>query len=261
MFYVYEWFVIETGEIFYVGKGTGRRFKVRKHNKFFNEFIKRNNCESRIVKTFEKEADAFAYEYDRVSELKNIGQCVCNINDGGFGGSTSWWNDEIREKYSKTNVMKSSEQRKRMSKNNPMKNADVAKRVRYAHRRKICIGDRVYSGLIEAANEYGVSPNTIHDWAKRGYSVDLLPCYYYGNEKPEVKIRSHNTTGKKIYVDDVLFQSIKEAAKYVGVGRSTLIAALNSNQLCKGHVCKYGNQQPRQGKFDNSTLQGSTTNG
>lgn len=34
MYYVYEWFVIETDEIFYVGKGTGRRFKVRKHNKF-----------------------------------------------------------------------------------------------------------------------------------------------------------------------------------------------------------------------------------
>lgn len=30
MFYVYEWFIVETGEIFYVGKGTGKRYQVKK---------------------------------------------------------------------------------------------------------------------------------------------------------------------------------------------------------------------------------------
>ena len=40
MFYVYEWFVKETGEVFYVGKGIKNRYKVKKHNKFFNDFIK-----------------------------------------------------------------------------------------------------------------------------------------------------------------------------------------------------------------------------
>ena len=39
MFYVYEWFVKESGEVFYVGKGTKNRYKVKKHNKFFNDFI------------------------------------------------------------------------------------------------------------------------------------------------------------------------------------------------------------------------------
>ena len=101
MFYVYEWYVKETNEVIYVGKGTNRRYKVTKHNKFFNEFIKRFECESRIIKYFEKEKDAFAYEYDRVKELKQIGQCVCNIYDGGFGGTTSWWNEKRRDEYSK----------------------------------------------------------------------------------------------------------------------------------------------------------------
>ena len=39
MYYVYEWYVKETGEIFYVGKGTKNRYKVKKHNRFFNDFI------------------------------------------------------------------------------------------------------------------------------------------------------------------------------------------------------------------------------
>ena len=62
MFYVYEWYVVESGEIFYVGKGTRNRYKVRKHNKFFNDFITRYNCDSRIIKEFKTEKEAFEYE-------------------------------------------------------------------------------------------------------------------------------------------------------------------------------------------------------
>lgn len=56
MYYVYEWFIVETGEVIYVGKGTGRRYKVRKHNRLFNEMIRRFECDSRIVKEFEPNA-------------------------------------------------------------------------------------------------------------------------------------------------------------------------------------------------------------
>ena len=39
MFYVYEWFIVETNFVFYVGKGCRNRYKVRKHNKLFNYII------------------------------------------------------------------------------------------------------------------------------------------------------------------------------------------------------------------------------
>ena len=29
MYYVYEWYNVDTGEILYVGKGTGNRYKVK----------------------------------------------------------------------------------------------------------------------------------------------------------------------------------------------------------------------------------------
>ena len=54
-FYVYEWFIIETKEIFYVGKGCRNRYKVRKHNKLFNSILENNNCASRIIMYFETE--------------------------------------------------------------------------------------------------------------------------------------------------------------------------------------------------------------
>lgn len=244
MFYVYEWFNLDTDEIFYVGKGTGRRYKVRKHNKFFNDYIKRNNCSSRIIKTFEKEQDAFSYEYVRVNELKEAGQCACNIYDGGFGGTTEWWTESLREKYSEKNVMKSKLQRERMSSNNPMKDKKTAMIVGAAHKRKVCVGDKVYGGLVEVADYYGVNPSAISFWIERGYSRDRKPCYYYGENKPDVVIRTHNTTGKKVVVDGISFDSVKAACEYIGVDRRRLQKAILENKPCNGHECKYGNQQP-----------------
>ena len=61
MFYVYEWYIVDTGEIIYVGKGFRNRYKCRKHNRIFAEFLKRYNCESRIVKYFEKEEDGYYF--------------------------------------------------------------------------------------------------------------------------------------------------------------------------------------------------------
>ena len=154
MYYVYEWYVIETNEVFYVGKGTRNRYKVKKHNKFFNDFNSRYNCDSTIIKTFQKEEDAFSYEYERIKELKALGQCVCNIYEGGTGGTTSWWTREMRESYSKKNVMKSEKQRIRMSQNNPMKNKEVSQKVGMTKRRRVIIGDRIYNSVSEAKNAY-----------------------------------------------------------------------------------------------------------
>ena len=122
MFYVYEWYIKNTGEIIYVGKGCKRRYKVKKHNSIFNEMLKQYECDSRIVKTFNSEKDAFDYENTRVNELREKGQCICNIYDGGFGGTSDDWSDKKRELYSKKNVMKRPEQRNRMKCANPMSN-------------------------------------------------------------------------------------------------------------------------------------------
>ena len=59
MFYVYEWYIVSTNEVIYVGKGCRNRYKVRKHNQFFNDMITRFECDSRIIKYFEKEEKRF----------------------------------------------------------------------------------------------------------------------------------------------------------------------------------------------------------
>ena len=109
--------------------------------------ITRFECNSRIIKYFEKEEDAFAYEYDRVKELQSIGQCKCNIYKGGFGGETKTWTAEKRAIYSEKNVMHSTEQRQRMSKNNPMKNPEIAEKVNSRKRKPVIIDGIKYCSV------------------------------------------------------------------------------------------------------------------
>ena len=324
MYYVYEWYVIETNEVFYVGKGTRNRYKVKKHNKFFNDFISRQNCDSRIIKTFQKEEDAFSYEYERIKELKALGQCVCNIYEGGTGGTTSWWTKEIRERYSKKNVMKSEKQRIRMSQNNPMKNKEVSQKVGMKNRRRVIIGDRVYNSVSEAKNAYntcfetirnwckkginpigeicryedeeqvifegkrynkggcrelmykgkiyespidlskeiGVSNSTICNWTKRGFDPQGNICRYSDDKRNLTFVPNRNSElhSKPIIVNGVRYNSRKEAEEKLGLKPGYLAPYIKGIRKNNKYICKYDNQHPRQGKSDNSTLQGSTTN-
>lgn len=191
MFYVYEWFIKDTNEIFYVGKGTGNRYKVKKHNRFFNDMIKRFDCDSRIVKIFENEVDAFYFEYTHIKELQQIGQCVCNIRDGGFGGSQSWWTDEIRQHYSEYNVMKSERQRERMSKQNPMKNRDVAKKVAKSKSRAVIIDDVEYESVKQAHEMLGNAVDTIQKWCIAGINNKGQICKYKDGKIRHYKKRVH----------------------------------------------------------------------
>jgi hypothetical protein len=264
MFYVYEWFIEDTGEIIYVGKGTGKRYKVRTHNRFFNDMIKRYKCSSRIVKEFENEDDAFQYEYERSLALIAIGQCVCNIDLGGMGGKQSWWTDEMRKKYSENNVMKSEKQRKRMSVNNPMKNKETAQKVADALGKKICVEDKVYKSLKDVSETYNVSSQLFLYWLERGYTNKYERCYYYGEKPKELIIRDHRCSKKKIpvIVDGVRYEHIHAAAKAINCSSSYLSRSLKKNKsLVKGHICQYGNQQPNRENTDNSITGGSTTNG
>lgn len=232
MFYVYEWFIKETNEVFYVGKGIKNRYKVRKHNKLFNYILENNDCDSRIIKEFKNEKEAFEYEFVRINELWKIGQCKANIYKGGTGGTINWWTPEMREKYSKQNVMKNENQRKRMSINNPMKNQMVAKKVGEKHSKPFYINDKLYENLKEASLEFGVTESSISYWLKRGFSNKKELVYYKGNPKPIIDFSKnrHINNNIKVRYDNVEYFSIKELAKSLNVKYATLFKYYKKNK-------------------------------
>ena len=251
MYYVYEWYIVETDEVIYVGKGTGRRYKVRKHNKLFNEMLKRFNCESRIVKQFESEKEAFDYEFDRVMELQFKGQCVCNIRNGGFGGTTDWWTDELRKKYSDNNVMKSEKQRKRMSENNPMKNKEIAAKTNGQKKRPVIVGDKEYPSVKDACNELGVCSDVIANWCKKGVNPKGEKCRYKDQEQVQFTDKRYNKGGSRAVVyEGVRYECVIDFAKAIGISENTAHYWLRRGFNSSGIPCRY-EDDTRELKFEN----------
>lgn len=88
IFYVYEWFNEDTGEVFYVGKGKNKRYKdVKIRNQYFKNYYNKYNCNVRKVHQGLSEKDAFNIEIEFIKKYRDIGQCKCNIANGGEGST------------------------------------------------------------------------------------------------------------------------------------------------------------------------------
>lgn len=85
-FYVYEWFNIDTNEVFYVGKGRLNRYKnIVQRNKYFKNYYNKYKCNVRKVKTKMEESDAFKLEIKLIEDYRKISQAQCNLSNGGEG--------------------------------------------------------------------------------------------------------------------------------------------------------------------------------
>lgn len=239
IFYVYGWYDIDTEEIFYIGKGSGNRYKnISQRNELFKEYIKNHNTEVKILKDSLTEEEAFYYEKKLYEEYKEKNQCFCNLATPGKGGCHFVWTDEFKEYWSQNNPMKRDEQRERMKNENPMFDKEIAKKNGAAHKNPIKIGDKIFDGLIDAAKYYEKGSTTIGDWIRKGKNPMGEKCEYLNGKK--------SRKGVEVIIDDKLYSSISEAAKAIDVAPNNLRLALKNNRPCKGHICKYANQQPIQ---------------
>jgi hypothetical protein len=84
IYYVYEWYFVDSGKVFYVGKGKGRRYRERKdRNDKFIKYVNKFDCNVR--KRYENltEEQAFQKEIELIAYYKDLGQCSCNLTMGG----------------------------------------------------------------------------------------------------------------------------------------------------------------------------------
>ena len=234
MFYIYEWFIVETGEIIYVGKGTGNRYKNKKKNKMLNRLIQDNNCDVRIIDYYATEKEAFEAERQRIIYCKSIGQAICNKAIYSTGGVASIWDEERRKRMSENNPMKADCQRKRMSENNPMKNPDVAKRVGEKRRIKVEINGDLYESVTIAAKHFGVSQATIKNWQKSGKAKYIVS----NNEDKHIEIKSINNNHKIVYLEKE-YENGNMLASDLGVHPTTIMQWLKKGFDTKGNPCRY----------------------
>lgn len=250
MYYVYEWYNTKTNEIIYVGKGINNRLNVKKRNNVFNQYIKNNDCKSRIVKYFDDEKDAFKFEYDYINELKSKDQCICNLHCGGAGGSGEYWTDELREEYSKYNVMKSEKQRKRMREHNPMSNPEIAEKTNSKKRKAVIIGDKEYASIKEAIADLKTSWDCIDYWCKRGINPKGELCRYKNSHQIQYDGKRYNKGGcKPIIYKDIEYETPIDIAKELKINVSIIYRWAKKGFDDYGNTCRYVNDT-RKLKFE-----------
>lgn len=82
-YYIYEWYNIENGYIFYVGKGRNNRYRIKSgRNNYFANYINKYNCDVRKIKENLTEDDAYNIEASIIIKYKEEGLCCCNLTDG-----------------------------------------------------------------------------------------------------------------------------------------------------------------------------------
>lgn len=85
-FYVYKHFRLDSGEVFYIGKGQNRRAWSKKRNIYWHNIVKKYGYRIEIVQSNLTEADAYLLEIKLITQFKSLNQCQANLNDGGAGG-------------------------------------------------------------------------------------------------------------------------------------------------------------------------------
>ena len=104
VFYVYAWYIKDTNEIFYIGKGKGKRYKtVTKRNKFFRDMYNTHNCDVKILLNELTEKEAFELEREFILYIReNTDYRLTNQSDGGEGNAGYHPTIETRKKMSQS---------------------------------------------------------------------------------------------------------------------------------------------------------------
>ena len=101
-FYTYIHRRADTGEVFYVGKGSGRRATfIHQRSEYWNRVASAHGFVVEFVAYFYEECHAMDHEVFLISEYRNSDVRLVNHTNGGEG--TSGWvhSDEAKEKMSK----------------------------------------------------------------------------------------------------------------------------------------------------------------
>lgn len=88
-YYVYEWYIKATGQVFYIGKGKGNRYKNPTRNALFNRIRENLDCDVRFVAEGLTEHEALVKEEELFKVREDEGQVLANIvtpnAEGGLG--------------------------------------------------------------------------------------------------------------------------------------------------------------------------------
>jgi hypothetical protein len=117
-FYVYEHLRPDNMQVFYVGKGNGKRANSKSdRNNYWHNIVNKHGFIVKYIATNIDEELAFLVEQERINQLKKLNISLANMTNGGEGSSGLKMPESAKETISKAHKGKkiSDEQKKKMS--------------------------------------------------------------------------------------------------------------------------------------------------
>ena len=227
-FFVYVHRKGDTGEIFYVGKGTAKRgyhlaraYDAKKRNIHWQRIVARHEFFVEVVMSFDEEELAFDLERGLIAHFGrvNLGGLLCNIETGGQGHSGRVVSEETRLKMSAAakGKVKSEEHRLRLSVAHRGKKIDPA--VAKAHSLRMSGPGNPNFGKKQSAETIAKKVAT------RGNKCSGAAHPFFGKKRSDhVKQRLREANSKKVRSLETgeVFSSIADAAIKFGVATKTI---------------------------------------
>ena len=255
-YYVYEWFIKSTGEVFYVGKGTDNRVTSNKdRNKHFLAIKKKYDCDYRIVKEFVNEQEALEFEKEYGQSLKEQGLAKASYV---LGGREKFISVETRAKISasmcgkvpynkgKKTPLETRQKQSIAKKGKPQSEEFIAKRV---------------AGMIG----HPVSEQT-REKIRQKHMGSLNPMYGVKQSEETIQKRVTKLKGRKVseetrrkiglsngriviqydidHKEIARYPSASEAARILGLQNSKISSVCNGRRkTCGGFIWEYANPE------------------
>jgi group I intron endonuclease len=209
MFYTYAHYNPITNEIFYIGKGIGKRYTEKSNrNRYWHNIVNKYGFVSKILAWWDDEKEALEHEKLLIASLKDIGICLCNATEGGEGISGFRHTQETKDYLSKIrkgihfrktyNITEETKNKMSMSQTGRKHPEEVKKKISEANAGKnngmygkpsptrkkvICLNNnKIYNCLQDAATDLQVESAkiTLVCQGKRNHTKNYRFEYYSG---------------------------------------------------------------------------------
>ena len=253
-YYVYLWKIKDTGEVFYVGKGTGNRYKTRKReNSFFMKMLNSHDCEPIIYKDNLTEEEAFELEKETIAYYRTTGCRLTNVLDGGQNPPKRV--GKVSEEH-RLNMCKAQQKYFSEHPEARKRNSEQLKRFLQTEEGKIFREKsnkaKQTDEFREAQRERSIRALNTPEFHKRHSELMRIV-----NNRPEMRARhqgANNCNAQEVLQYDLdgnfikRYATVKEAQETTGVNHSKISAvARGERKTAGGYVWKY-THEPRHQK-------------
>lgn len=230
-YYVYVWFRTDKNEVFYVGKGHGRRsHDMTMRNRYFLHVVNKVGMDNIVILKLEEnlsEVEAFEKEVYYIDFYEKLGHSLTNMTKGGEG-SSDWFSRLSEEEKQHHREMSKSFLGKKHTEETKKKMSEAAK------------------GRKQSAETIEKIKKTIKENGRIGYWKDKnMPNEAKKKMSDHAKTRVYgkNPNAKGVTLigesgEIIQFTTRKECSEFLDIRSTTVLSYIRSGKQCKGFTIK-----------------------